>query len=234
MDSNDTPQRKRLDLTLDTLPGPEGDDTFEALETAANKGSVFSRMSAAFHDALQSGRGEHAHRDYADSESAGLSADDLAIRRAKNVNLKQMIVPEGVIIGGSMTSGSETEISGRVEGDVIVDGRLHLGPSALITGNVRATFCHVEGLVEGKLECSQELDLGKTGRVNADAMAGKGITIAGQIRGNVTTGGMMRLLQSGRVEGNVFAKRIVIEEGALFNGTCTMRAPAQRAEKPVS
>ena len=142
-----------------------------------------------------------------------------------------MIVPEGVIIGGPMTSGAETEIGGRVDGDVTVDGRLFIGSTALISGNVRAVSCRVEGLVEGKVECSQELELGSTGRLNADVVSGKRVTLAGQVYGNVSTGGMLRLVSTGRIEGNIHARQLVIEEGAVFNGVCVMRTPAQRSEK---
>ena len=139
-----------------------------------------------------------------------------------------MIIPEGVVISGSVSSGAETEISGRVDGDVTVEGRLYLGPTALISGNVRATACKVEGLVEGKMECSQEIELGRTGRLNADAMAGKKATVAGQVFGNVATGGMLHLVATGRIEGNIQTRQLVMEEGSVFNGRCGMRAPAQQ------
>jgi cytoskeletal protein CcmA (bactofilin family) len=142
-----------------------------------------------------------------------------------------MTVPEGVIIDGSMTSGSETEIAGRIDGNVTVDGVLMLRPSALVSGNVRATVCQVEGHVEGTLECSQDLSLGVNGRLNADCQAGKRVVIAGQVFGDVTCSGLLRLEASAQVTGNIRARKIVIEEGATFNGACTMRAPAQRSEK---
>ncbi len=160
-----------------------------------------------------------------------MTADDLAIRRARNVKLQRMVVPEGVIIEGNLTSGSETEIAGKIDGNVTVDGRLYLAPSALISGNVRATTCRVDGMVEGKVDCTQDLELGKSGRLSADAMGGKEVTLAGQVFGDISSGGIARMLASAKVNGNIRARRIVIEEGALFNGTCTMRTPAQRGEK---
>jgi cytoskeletal protein CcmA (bactofilin family) len=208
-------------------------DTYEDLADASKEDSgLLHRMNQAFQDVLQTSRGSNRPRDpVAEAgDDPHVTADDLAIRRAKHVKPQRMIIPEGVIIDGSMTSGSETEISGRVEGDVTVEGRLYLGASALISGNVRATWCKVEGLVEGKMECSQELDLGETGRLNADVLAGKQMVIAGQVFGNATTGGMARIVKSAKVTGNIRARRLVIEEGAMFNGSCAMRAPAQRKE----
>jgi cytoskeletal protein CcmA (bactofilin family) len=229
----DTARRKPLALDVDVPAASNKDDSYADLEKAAKGDSFLHRISSSFQDMIQTSRGaERPQPSELDVADAGLaSADDIAIRRAKNVTPKRMVVPEGVIVSGGMTSGSETEICGRVDGDVVVDGKLYLGQTALISGNVRATSCRVEGLIEGKLECSQEVDVGKTGRLNADALAGKRIVIAGQIIGNVSTGGLLRLGATGRVEGNIQARQLVIEEGSTFNGRCVMRTPAQRTEK---
>jgi len=190
------------------------------------------RWNQLLQEILSTNRGPARVRSAADEagESPDVTADDLAIRRAKTVKPQRMVVPEGVIIEGNMTSGSETEISGRIEGDVTVDGVLYLGASALVTGNVRATSCKVDGLVEGRVECSEELELGRTGRLNADAMAGKEMNLGGQVFGSISTGGVARLRPTAKLSGNIKARRIVIDEGAVFNGSCTMRPPAQRAE----
>jgi cytoskeletal protein CcmA (bactofilin family) len=207
-------------------------DTYEALEEAGRSGGLFGGMKQAFQEALHTSRGPGRTRDAVveAGESPGVTADDLAIRRARNVKLQRMVVPEGVIIEGNMTSGSETEIAGKIEGNVTVDGRLYLAPSALVSGNVRATSCRVDGLVEGRVECTQDLELGKTGRLSADAIGGKEVTLAGQVFGDISTGGITRLLASAKVTGNIRTRRVVMEEGALFNGSCTMRTPAQRSE----
>lgn len=215
----------------DETARPAG-DTYEDLAEAQkqSQSGIFGRMNQRFQDVLQSSRGSNRARSPVEEagDDPNITADDLAIRRAKNVKPQRMIVPEGVIIEGNMTSGSETEISGRIEGDVTVDGRLYLGASALVTGNVRAAFCRVEGLVEGKMECSQELELGQTGRLNADALAGKKMTLAGQVFGNVSAAGGVRLVTTAKVSGNIRTRRLIIEEGAMFNGHCTMRPPAVR------
>lgn len=82
------------------------------------------------------------------------------------------------------------------------------------------------------MECAEELELGTSGRLNADTMAGKRIILAGEVIGNVATGGILRLVSSGRLTGDIRARRLIIEEGAQFNGGCTMRPPAQRREPP--
>lgn len=207
----------------------DNDAEFEKMGKAGKKG-LFGRFNSRFNDKLETSRGQDRRRD-AVAETAALpdaKADDLAMRRARNVNAQKMIIPEGVLIEGNLSSGSDTDIGGRIEGNITVEGRLHLGPSALISGNVRAGSCKIDGLVEGKVECSEELDLGETGRLNADVLAGKRINLAGQVFGNVTTPGVLRLAATSRVEGDVRTRSILMEEGATMNGQCVMRAPAQR------
>lgn len=231
--SLDARQGKRRMDTLDKKPivdiGKDeqavgNEDTFEELREAGKKGSLLGKFNSVFQDALQSGRGGDRFRD-AVAETAGgsnVTADDLALRRAKNVNMQHVFIPEGVIIYGSIASSTDTEISGRVEGDVNVEGRLYLGTSALVSGNVKATSCKVDGLVEGKMECARDLELGKTGRLNADIVVGKRATVAGQVYGNLATGGKFHLQPAGRLEGDIVAKSICVEEGSTFNGKCTM------------
>jgi cytoskeletal protein CcmA (bactofilin family) len=195
----------------------------EQPEQKVRKGFL-GRLGASFQEAVQTSRGaEQPGPDLLLDDTRG-PTDDLALRRAKDASPKRMVVPEGVTVTGSISSSAETEICGRVNGDVTVEGRLYLGP----TGNVRAGSCKLEGLVEGKMECSQELELTRTGRLNSDTAAGRKITVAGQIYGAVTTGGAVRIVNSGKIEGNVQAKQIFIEEGAKFNGRCMMRAAAER------
>src|SRR6056297_839464 len=94
----------------------QDDEDFAAIEQAANKG-LFGRLNTRFNDALQSGRGAEGQRDAVQETAHGpeTTADDLAIRRARNVSAQKMVIPEGVIIEGHLTGGSDTEISGRVE-----------------------------------------------------------------------------------------------------------------------
>ena len=215
------------------LPPDKAPDTYEALEEATKRNSFLDRVNTAFHDVLHNSRGSNrqanAVREAGNRPDVNL--DDLAIRRAKNVKPQRLTVPEGVIVDGSLSSANETEIEGKVQGDVHVEGGLYLGASALISGNVRSTQCRVEGLVEGKMECSQDIELGSSGRLNADVLAGKRIVVSGQIFGNVYSGGLLHLTSTAKITGDVFAKKIVIEDGAVLNGRCSMRKPAIKEQQ---
>jgi cytoskeletal protein CcmA (bactofilin family) len=204
----------------------EAQDSYDEMQKAGRKG-LLGRVNARFNDALQNSRGSDRTRDAVIETTAQpqATADDLAIRRARSVNSARMVIPEGVIIEGNLSGGTDTEISGRIDGCVHVDGRLYLGPSALISGSVRAGACKVEGLVEGNVECTDYLELGSSGRLNADVVAGKRINLAGQVYGNVTTPGVLHLAGTATVHGDIRVRNLVMDEGATLNGGCIMRPP---------
>jgi len=191
-------------------------------------GGLLGRFGAKLQDAVQQGRAEDPARRPADNlaREAAIPADDVAMRQGQAVSAQRMIVPEGVVIEGTLSSGSDTQIAGRIDGDVRVDARLALEPAAVIKGRVRAASCSVRGKVLGDVESQQDLTIGETGCVNADAIAGKDMVIAGEINGNVKCGGRLRLTPTGRLTGNIRARTIVLEEGAQFNGTCNMTKPS--------
>lgn len=200
-------------------------DTYEALRDAAAKTSILDRVNTVFNDVLENRRGNGRAPNAAHEliELPNATVDDLAIRRARRVRPRQMTVPEGALIDGTISTVAETAIDGRVHGDVQVENNLSLGANALVSGNVRAVRCRVEGLVEGKVECNEDLALGETGRLNAGVMAGKDLFVAGEIRGNVLCGGLVHIAARGRITGDIRARKIVIEDGAVFNGRCVMR-----------
>jgi len=200
-------------------------------QSGDNKRTFLGKVNSRLQDAIQQGRGEEAARQSvveATSESA-VPADDMAVRSAETVNLNRMIVPQGVLIEGAMSSSSETQIAGQVKGDVSVENRLGLEPTAVISGRVHAITCAIQGKVEGDLETTHDLVVGESGAVTADAMSGKDMTIAGRVDGNVTCGGRLRLMSTASVDGNVRARSIEVNDGAILNGTCSM-APAGVAE----
>jgi cytoskeletal protein CcmA (bactofilin family) len=76
----------------------------------------------------------------------------------------------------------------------------------------------VDGEVKGTIrlpECS--LTIGPTGRINADIEA-RNLTVLGRVTGNIVCLELMRLCNSGSLDGDVRAPRILIEDGAVVRG----------------
>lgn len=82
----------------------------------------------------------------------------------------------------------------------------------------------IEGRIEGKIAIKQgNVTVGEKGRVEADIEAAS-IQVAGLVKGNLTGADRVVLLESGRVEGNITARSVSLENGCHFKGSIDMQS----------
>jgi cytoskeletal protein CcmA (bactofilin family) len=82
----------------------------------------------------------------------------------------------------------------------------------------------IEGRIEGKISIKQgNVTVGEKGRVEADIEAAS-IQVAGLVKGNLTGADRVVLLESGRVEGNITARSVSLENGCHFRGSIDMQS----------
>jgi cytoskeletal protein CcmA (bactofilin family) len=82
----------------------------------------------------------------------------------------------------------------------------------------------IEGRIEGRISMRQgNVTVGEKGRVEADIEAGS-IQVAGFVKGNLTGADRVVLLESGRVEGNITARSVSLENGCHFKGSIDMQS----------
>ncbi|MCX7991950.1 MAG: polymer-forming cytoskeletal protein [Proteobacteria bacterium] len=79
----------------------------------------------------------------------------------------------------------------------------------------------IDGKVEGEIDGDDTLLVGESGVVNGTVKAGN-IQISGKVKGDIRAGERLTLKKGCDVRGTIFSRTIVIEEGAVFNGTCRM------------
>lgn len=75
--------------------------------------------------------------------------------------------------------------------------------------------------MEGEINTKGDLIVGEKGKIKANAR-GNNITIAGEINGNIECHGMLELLPSANLTGDIKTKDLYIDSGALFHGNCEM------------
>jgi cytoskeletal protein CcmA (bactofilin family) len=98
-----------------------------------------------------------------------------------------------------------------------------LGTGTKVTGKlVFEGTARIEGQVEGEISAQDTLTIGESAVVNAK-ISGIAIIIEGRVTGNVTARQRLELRVSSRVEGSVNTPRLVVHDGALLEGECTMR-----------
>jgi len=94
-----------------------------------------------------------------------------------------------------------------------------IGGSILVKGNVVSTEdLVIDGKVEGTIELGDHgLTIGPTASVVAD-LAAKTVTISGKLTGNVISSGKVELKSTAKVEGDISAPKLVMEDGAALSG----------------
>ena len=100
-----------------------------------------------------------------------------------------------------------------------------LGKGVEITGDILFTErLQVEGKVTGKLVSeSGTLIIEETGRVEAQVNVGVCV-IRGVLEGNVNAKSRIEVRKASRVRGDLTTPVLLVEEGAVFNGTIGMGA----------
>jgi len=96
----------------------------------------------------------------------------------------------------------------------------------------RDTF-RVDGRVKGKIVSENTLVVGETARIEADIDCGT-ISIKGSVTGRVQGRQRVELLAGAKLHGTIISPRLVIEEGAYFEGDCDMSTSAKNAVVPLS
>jgi cytoskeletal protein CcmA (bactofilin family) len=97
-----------------------------------------------------------------------------------------------------------------------------IGKHIVIRGNLSgAEDLIVEGRVEGTIKLSNHLTVEAPGVVEADLDV-EDLTVNGTVQGDIQASRSISIANGARVEGNIRAPRIIIEDGARFRGRVEM------------
>lgn len=108
----------------------------------------------------------------------------------------------------------------------------YVGPALHFEGRIKAEEgLVIEGEVEGTVESGDKsLTVGKQGRVHGD-LHGTVIEIRGKVDGEVYGRELVRLFPTAVIEGTIHCSNIVMEEGAVLNGTVDMDWDGKRTAR---
>jgi cytoskeletal protein CcmA (bactofilin family) len=112
--------------------------------------------------------------------------------------------------------------------------RATIGRSITIKGEVSGDEdLLIQGTVDGSVNLKQQsVTVGREGRVKAD-ITGRVVTVEGEVEGNLTAEEQVVLRSSAKVQGDIAAPRVVLEDGGTFRGGIDMGDPAPKA-KPAT
>jgi cytoskeletal protein CcmA (bactofilin family) len=116
----------------------------------------------------------------------------------------------------------------------IKEGRLSgfVGHGTVLTGETNfQAMLRVDGVLQGTVSSEAgTLIVGSNGQVDAN-VAVASATVNGTVNGDIVATEKLHLGRTARVVGNVQTPRIVIEEGAILEGSCSMLRAREASEK---
>ena len=98
-----------------------------------------------------------------------------------------------------------------------------LGEGTEFDGNIIVPHSiRIDGVYKGKIETTETITIGPSGIITADIMARNAI-IGGKVTGNLVIQDRVELDSSSRLKGDIKTRDLVINEGATFEGNCSMK-----------
>jgi cytoskeletal protein CcmA (bactofilin family) len=107
-----------------------------------------------------------------------------------------------------------------------------LGKGSRVSGKLAFEgTVRIEGHVEGEITAQDTLTIGESAVINAQ-ITGASVIVHGKVTGDITARRRLEIRAPGKVFGNISAPSLVINEGVIFEGHCTMSATEPvRSEK---
>jgi cytoskeletal protein CcmA (bactofilin family) len=103
-----------------------------------------------------------------------------------------------------------------------------IGVGTTIEGKIRSQgSMRIDGKLVGEVAVSESIAIGMTGEVEGN-VTGRNITVGGKVRGNIHAGEKLVFEAKATIKGDIRAAKLVVDEGASFDGNCRMTDQRQQ------
>ncbi|MCU0420724.1 MAG: polymer-forming cytoskeletal protein [Cyclobacteriaceae bacterium] len=99
-----------------------------------------------------------------------------------------------------------------------------IGKGTVLEGNIETYGnIRIEGKIIGNIKSKSKIALGNSSHIEGNIIA-QNADIEGQVRGRLEISELLVLKATAVIHGDILAGKLVVEPGAVFNGTCKMGA----------
>ncbi|MEI8143456.1 MAG: polymer-forming cytoskeletal protein [Candidatus Berkelbacteria bacterium] len=97
-----------------------------------------------------------------------------------------------------------------------------IGLNVNVKGNIHNKgSIQINGSVEGEVKSDENVYIGETAKITGPVTATI-IEVSGEVKGQITAKDKLDISSTGKLFGDIDAKVLVIKEGAVFVGNCSM------------
>ena len=203
------------------IVGPESEEKHIVLENDNGEGEIKANI---FEDLKKS------FEDEKSNESKSKDNGDIAVTTdvikkgqvEKEMELNnRTIITKSTIIAGNISTEDDLIIEGSVCGDVDCKGKLTI--SGEVSGNAIAKAISINtSKFEGDVRSDGRIEI-KEGTVIIGNIYGDEALISGAVKGEIVVANGARLEKSAIVKGNIKAKSVQIDNGAVLQGFCELQ-----------
>ena len=109
-----------------------------------------------------------------------------------------------------------------------------IGPGMKVVGDCETDgTIRIEGVVEGSVRAGKAVVVGRDGRVHGDITTQDAV-ISGSVEGTLNAESRLELQATARIDGEIRARRMQLEEGAILNGTVQMGEGGKAAKSEMA
>lgn len=102
-----------------------------------------------------------------------------------------------------------------------------------VTGDIKSdSGIRIDGQLKGKMNIKGKVVIGNPGQVDGDIHC-KQIEVSGQVNGNIQAVEIVSLKSSAKINGEIVTRKLAIEPGAVFTGSCRMDGVQDESQKEI-
>ncbi len=110
-------------------------------------------------------------------------------------------IAEGTTLEGSVNSAKSIRVDGKVKGSIVCAGRVVIGKTGVVEGQVNCDSADVEGTLNATITVTGLLELKTTAVINGDSQVGKlKVDPGAEINGKIDMGGTVKSISNNKSE----------------------------------
>ena len=110
-------------------------------------------------------------------------------------------IAEGTTLEGNVNSAKSIRVDGKVKGSIVCAGRVVIGKTGVVEGEVDCDSADVEGTLNATITVSGLLELKATAVINGDSQVGKlKVDPGAEINGKIDMGGTLKSISNNKRE----------------------------------
>ena len=156
---------------------------------------------------------------------------DLNAGGKKNPELESNKIPDAPkpAVAPAAAAAAPKPVPKLVEPPAVIPGLVgHLYKGSRVSGHLSFQgAARIDGSVDGEIQCQGALTIGETAEVKAKISA-QSVVVRGKVEGNVSAKEKIELIAPARLIGNIDSPRLIITEGVVFDGDCSMGVARQK------